>query len=106
MWKLINVEADDSEPSLRHDFPDQLPPLTLPHSRFSPLSYNNWVFRPGQRVMVFISVDEKGNPGSSALWMRSGRSRISKHALNDADTWKSPAWGMASPVGSGQFRPA
>lgn len=26
------------------------------------LSYNNWVFRPGQRVMVFISVDEKGQP--------------------------------------------
>lgn len=26
------------------------------------LSYNNWVFRPGQRVMVFISVDEEGQP--------------------------------------------
>lgn len=26
------------------------------------LSYNNWVFRPGQRVMVFISADEKGQP--------------------------------------------
>lgn len=26
------------------------------------LSYNNWVFRPGQRVMVFISVDKDGRP--------------------------------------------
>lgn len=26
------------------------------------LSYNNWVFRPGQRVMVFISVDKEGQP--------------------------------------------
>jgi hypothetical protein len=26
------------------------------------LSYNNWVFRPGQRVMVFISVDKNGQP--------------------------------------------
>lgn len=26
------------------------------------LSYNNWVFRPGQRVMVFISVDQNGQP--------------------------------------------
>lgn len=26
------------------------------------LSYNNWVFRPGQRVMVFVSVDEGGQP--------------------------------------------
>jgi hypothetical protein len=26
------------------------------------LSYNNWVFRPGQRVMVFISVGKDGRP--------------------------------------------
>jgi len=26
------------------------------------LSYNTWVFRPGQRVMVFIFVDNKGQP--------------------------------------------
>jgi hypothetical protein len=26
------------------------------------LSYNNWVFRPGQRVMVLISVSENGKP--------------------------------------------
>lgn len=26
------------------------------------LSYNNWVFRPGQRVMVFVAVDKDGQP--------------------------------------------
>ncbi len=26
------------------------------------LSYNNWVFRPGQRVMVFIAVSKDGKP--------------------------------------------